>query len=115
MKKFQLFSIILAAVLFVGTMSAQTPKWVSTEVQNRVAVLEEFTGMYCQYCPDGHRVANELMKKYPGKFIAINNHCGGYAQPQNGTNHPDLRTLEGDTIMNNFKMILNYYLNKNIV
>ena len=99
MKKFQLFSIILAAVLFVGTMSAQTPKWVSTEVQKRVAVLEEFTGMYCQYCPDGHRVANELMKKYPGKFIAINNHCGGYAQPQNGTNHPDLRTDEGNLIM----------------
>ncbi|MBQ6269545.1 MAG: Omp28-related outer membrane protein [Bacteroidetes bacterium] len=98
MKRFQLFSIILAAALLVGTMSAQTPKWVSTEVQKRVAVLEEFTGMYCQWCPAGHKLANDIAKKHPGQFIAINNHCGYYAQP--GSGDPDLRTLEGDTIMN---------------
>jgi len=65
-------------------------KWVSTKAEKRVAVLEEFTGVRCQYCPDGHRIANELKNSYPGKVISINIHAGVYANP--GSGDLDLRT-----------------------
>ncbi|MCL2247554.1 MAG: hypothetical protein FWC10_10700, partial [Lentimicrobiaceae bacterium] len=62
---------------FSTTLFAQIV--VSTEPSNRNAVLEEFTGKTCQYCPDGHKRAQQLMNQYPGKFFAINVHQGGYA------------------------------------
>ena len=57
MKKMKIIIVYIVAVtIFIGTLYAQTPKWVSTEAQNRIAVLEAFTGMYCQDCHDGHRI-----------------------------------------------------------
>ncbi len=50
-----------------------------TEVQNRNALIEEFTGVNCGYCPDGHRMVNELMAANPGRVYAINIHTGQYA------------------------------------
>ena len=41
-KKYYIY--ILLSLLFVAKLQAQTPKWVSTEVQKRTAVLEKFTG-----------------------------------------------------------------------
>ena len=98
MGKMKLFiTYIIAVFIFIGTLYAQTPKWVSTEVQNRTAILENFTGIYGEFCPDGDRIANEILKAYPDKFIIINNHCGPYAIPE--MDHPDLRTDEGNAIM----------------
>jgi hypothetical protein len=60
-------------------------------------VLEEFTGIHCGYCPDGHRIANDIKAaNTPGKVIPINIHTGGYATPS-GT-EPDYRTAEGNAI-----------------
>jgi hypothetical protein len=52
--------------------------------QNRTALLEEFTGVQCQYCPEGHEIAKTLLAAHPGKFIAISIHCGPYAGPAAG-------------------------------
>ncbi len=69
---------------------------VSQVAENRHAVLEEFTGINCQFCPDGHAVGNTLTAANPGKFHKIHIHAGGYANTT-----PDLRTTEGTTIANN--------------
>ena len=55
MKK--LLSLSLFSAYSVVGM-AQLP--VSTSAENKNAVLEEFTGIYCVYCPDGHKRANEI-------------------------------------------------------
>lgn len=50
-----------------------------TEPQNRKVVIEEYTGINCGYCPDGHRIVNEIMAEYPGQVFGVNIHAGGYA------------------------------------
>ncbi|MBR3090732.1 MAG: Omp28-related outer membrane protein [Bacteroidetes bacterium] len=96
MKKMKLFTTyIIAVFLFIGTLYAQTPKWVSTEVQNRVAVFEYFTGIYCQGSRLYQNYANERAKEHSNELIIVNNHCGYYAAPREGSHHLDLRTEEG--------------------
>lgn len=92
MKKILLSSFALA---LQATAFAQLP--VSTSPSNKTVVLEEFTGIHCGYCPDGHRIANDIKAaNTPGKVIPINIHTGGYATPS-GT-EPDYRTAEGNAI-----------------
>lgn len=91
MKK-QLLSILAASSVF--TAFAQLP--VSTTPQNRKVVLEEYTGIHCQYCPDGHKKADILIGFYPGDAFGINVHVGGYATPSNG--EPDFRTSYGTAL-----------------
>ncbi len=71
---------------------------VSTEPQNRKAILEEFTGIHCQYCPQGHAIAEQILRNIPGNAFAINIHQGGYATPSSG--QPDFRTPFGNAIAN---------------
>ena len=68
----------------------------STTPQKRNAVLEEFTGVRCTYCPDGHRKAQALADANPGKVVLINVHTGSYATPQSGW--PDFTTSLGATV-----------------
>ena len=65
------------ALLFAGTMMAQTI--VSTQVEKRNVIIEEYTGVGCGYCPDGHARANAICTQYSGHAWAINIHEGGYA------------------------------------
>ncbi len=88
MKRILPFAFIAA---FAPSAFAQLP--VSTAAQNKKVIIEEFTGIKCTYCPDGHKIANDIMKANPGKAFAINIHTGGYA---NGI--PDMRTTFGDAI-----------------
>ena len=53
---------------------------VSQEQQKRIAILEEFTGDHCGYCPLGHSYANNIMTTHPGQVICINIHQGYFAQ-----------------------------------
>lgn len=92
MKK-QLLTIVAAGA--VSSMFAQLP--VSTTPQNKKVVLEEFTGINCQYCPDGHKIANQIKASKPaGDVMLVNIHTGGYATP--GAGQPDYRTSEGNSI-----------------
>ena len=52
---------------------------VPTEVTKRNAVIEEYTGINCGWCPEGHKIVNDIMKEYPGQVFGINIHCGSYA------------------------------------
>ncbi len=92
MKKSILSIVILSLVgVFVN---AQT--FVSTTSENKNAVLEEFTGIHCGYCPDGHKRAQELKDANPDDIVLINIHVGGYAVPSTG--EPDFRTPYGTAI-----------------
>jgi len=59
-------------------------------------VLEEYTGIHCQYCPDGHKKANDYKALHPNDVFIINLHQGGYATPAAG--EPDFRTSFGDAL-----------------
>ncbi|MCR4659151.1 MAG: Omp28-related outer membrane protein [Bacteroidales bacterium] len=74
MKK--ILSFVAATVVCIA-MTAQT--FVDTTIQLRNAVIEEFTGVQCQYCSDGHKIVNEIIAANPGRVVAINIHTGGYA------------------------------------
>ncbi|HIF14559.1 MAG TPA: hypothetical protein EYQ86_04250, partial [Bacteroidetes bacterium] len=71
--------------LFIGIsalVSAQS--FVSTAAQNKNVVLEEYTGIYCTYCPDGHKIAQNLQSANPNDVFVINIHTGSYASPGAG-------------------------------
>ena len=90
--------ILLGLSLFglIGTTSAQTI--VSTSPSSRNVVLEEFTGIYCTYCPDGHKRANQLYENNPGRVVLVNVHTGYYAAPLSGSGDPDFRTNYGSAL-----------------
>lgn len=58
---------------------AQTPQFVSTTPANKNVVIEEYTGINCGYCPDGHKIVKEYEEANPGRVFGINVHAGGYA------------------------------------
>jgi thiol-disulfide isomerase/thioredoxin len=91
MKKTLLFSSLMA---FGLGATAQT--FVSTNPENKNVVLEEFTGIYCTFCPDGHRLAQELKDDNPNDVVLVNVHTGGYANPDG--NDPDFRTDFGSAL-----------------
>jgi hypothetical protein len=94
MKK--LVSFLTVAWVFITALNAQTI--VSTTPSNRNVILEEYTGIHCSWCPDGHKRANELMAAHPSRAWAINIHQGGYATPSAG--EPDFRTAWGNALAN---------------
>lgn len=96
MKKFTL--ALLAVLAFSFSLKAQ--QYVSTTPSNRNVILEEFTGRNCGYCTDGHRIGNEIMAEFPGRFWAINIHDGGYAP----TSYPNFNTTDGHTIASGFSI-----------
>ena len=69
---------------------------VTTNPENKKVILEEYTGIHCTYCPDGHEIAQSLKNQYPEDLFIINLHVGGYANPSSG--EPDFRTSFGDAI-----------------
>ena len=72
--------VLVAAVLTTMFASAQiTDTIVSLTPSNRNVVLEEYTGINCQYCPDGHKRANQIKASNPDRVCLINIHEGGYA------------------------------------
>ena len=84
----------LTALGFAGF--AQT--FVSTSPENRNAVLEEFTGIYCTFCPDGHLRAQQLHDANPNDVVLVNVHVGSYANPSGAD--PDFRTSFGSALAN---------------
>lgn len=90
------FSRVWAVAIFAGAftvqLSAQTPS-VSTQPQNKNAVLEIYDGIYCTYCPQGHQIAAEILSNTPDDVVLISIHSGQYAVPEPGA--PDFRTEFG--------------------
>jgi hypothetical protein len=91
----------LLMILAMGAISsafAQLP--VSTTPQNRKVVLEEYTGIHCGYCPDGHKIAQNIYNADPNNVILVNVHAGGFATPSTG--EPDFRSTDGTSMNSTF-------------
>lgn len=88
--------LLLATLLTFGYANCQP--FVSTTPENRKVILEEFTGVNCVYCPQGHTIANNIKNANPNNVFLINIHQGGFATP--GAGQPDFRTSFGNAIAN---------------
>jgi len=88
------YTLNVLFTFFSLTVFAQTI--VSTDPENKKVVLEEFTGITCGYCPDGHSIANNIANNNPGNVFLINIHQGGYANP--GNTGFDFRTPFGNAL-----------------
>ena len=89
--------LLLLSIVCYG-VNAQT--FVSTTPENKNVVLEEFTGIYCTFCPDGHVIGQGLHDSYPNDIFLINIHTGGYSNP-NGPSDPDFNSNHGAAIAAN--------------
>ncbi|MEI6695930.1 MAG: Omp28-related outer membrane protein [Bacteroidota bacterium] len=93
------YTIKLWASSVNGTYNSDTLTKVVSSMATlyyKKAVLEEYTGIHCQYCPDGHKKANDYKALHPNDVFIINLHQGGYATP--GAGEPDFRTTFGDAL-----------------
>lgn len=98
MKYFTKLLFTISAV-FTGTIYAQT--LVGTTTTKRVAVLEESTGNYCTYCPDGHKRADQIDATHGNQVITLKLQGGSYA----GTDPifgGSLATDHGNIVQNQF-------------
>ena len=53
-----LLLLSLAFIISLSQLSAQTI--VGTDPENKNVVLEEFTGIHCVFCPQGHAIAQAI-------------------------------------------------------
>ena len=83
-------SILILSLLVLFCTMAYSQTIVSTEPQNKTALLEYFGGIYCGYCPDGDDIAMAIKESYGDQVAVINIQSGYFAIP-NG-DHPDLRS-----------------------
>ena len=90
MKKLLSFTLIacFSTVLFGQTIVSTTPS-------NKNIILEEFTGTECLWCPEGHKIANEIMADNPGRVWVINIHSGSFSG-----NDPNYKTEWGNALNN---------------
>ena len=71
---------------------------ITTNPENRKVILEEFTGINCTFCPQGHVIAQTLQDNNPGNVFLVNIHSGSFANPSGS--QPDFRTQWGQAIDN---------------
>jgi hypothetical protein len=90
----KILSILSIITISVGSLIGQSI--VTTSPQYKSAILEEFTGIHCTYCPDGHLIGSTLYNNNPNRVVLINIHTGGYATPSAG--EPDFQTTWGAAI-----------------
>lgn len=91
---------MMLAAVSAAPMTAQTN--VSTEPQLKKALLEEYTGIHCGNCPDGHRYAAKLHLAQPNKFYTMCIHAGHYAEANTALGEPDYTTEMGDALNTEF-------------
>jgi len=83
-------NITLIMLIFVaGLLSAQN--YVSTEPQNKNAILEEFTGVSCPNCPAGHQVAAAILAANPGRAFVVAYHPANSSFTTPYPGDPDFR------------------------
>jgi len=83
--------VVLVATTLATSAFSQLP--VSHTASNKKALLAEYTGIHCVFCPDGHKIAGQIIAANPGNAFAVNIHDGSYATPNAG--ELDFRTLDG--------------------
>jgi hypothetical protein len=84
---------VFALVLGLGSAAfAQTSvTGVSMTAENKVVIMEEFTGVRCTYCPDGKIILDGIITANPDNFRAISMHPQNSGLTAPYGNDPDLR------------------------
>lgn len=86
----------LSTLLLLAPLTLMGQSLVSNLPQNRTALLEDFTGVNCGYCPDGHAIAHAIETAHPDEVVVLGIHAGSFANPSAG--QPDFRTAWGTAI-----------------
>lgn len=104
-------SIIIISLIVFTTISCDVIEPPYTENNNnnnddttekvQRALLEEYTGFRCGFCPPAAELAHDLKDIYGDRLILLTVHAGPLAKPT--TKHPyDFRTDEGETLDETF-------------
>lgn len=92
---------LLFAVSIICSLHAWS--WhVSTAQTMKSALIEEYTGIHCPNCPDGHKVGTALRNLHPEDVFLVNIHASAYAVPK--PSEPDFRTDLGEFLNNHFEV-----------
>ena len=97
---------LLLSILFIATAVSAfgQERHVSDQPMPQGVLLEEFTGIHCGYCPQGHAIA-AAMETFHHEVSVIAVHAGYYAVPN--TDEPEFRTAAG-TYLNDYFGISGY-------
>ena len=96
-------NVFASLLLVLVTTAAFAQTIVSTDPENKKVILEEFTGIKCVFCPDGHAIAAAIQDNNPGEVFLINIHTGSFAVP--GAGEPDFRTPFGTALANQSQLV----------
>lgn len=95
---------LLTLSLMAVTCMTHAADWhVSTQPQQRHALLEEFTGIRCIYCPQGHKIGAQLLETYGEQICVVNVHYGSFAEAPYA-DMPDFNTECGDQLGNYYQV-----------
>jgi hypothetical protein len=82
--------------------------FITTYVDERQVLLEEFTGHLCVNCPEAAKLAHDLAEELDHKLIIYSVHAGNFAEPVPGTIfESDLRSDESEALYANFAIFAN--------
>jgi hypothetical protein len=87
--------LLFSAFAITSLAFGQANPNVSHTAQKRNVLIEEFTGVNCGFCPDGHKIVRLLEEADPTHVFPITIHSGGFATP--GSGQLDFRTTYGNT------------------
>lgn len=90
-------TLLLLINVVCATLTAYAYE-VPTSLQKKNILLEEFTGIHCGYCPQGHTIAKNMQTAQPDIIYVIAVHSGMFSQPS--SDEPDFRTEDGDLVNN---------------
>ena len=91
-------AFIIFHILMCISITLHAQQYVSTTPSNRNVIIEEFSGINCSWCPEGHRVSNEICDANPGRVWAVNIHAGSLSP----TTYPNLQCIDGIAIHDYF-------------
>lgn len=74
-------AFVLSVVFLFLSHGVSSQTIVSTSPANKRAVLEEFGGIYCIYCPHGHEIIETMALGLGDEMVLINYQTGPYAEP----------------------------------
>ena len=95
--KNHVFVLLLVSVLFFSCKEKE-PGITSPPPGERKVLVEEFTGVDCQGCPEGSAELENLLSIYPENLIVVSIHAGDFAPPIAQSTY-DFRTPEAEDLI----------------
>jgi len=82
--------------------------YITTYIDHRQVLLEEFTGHLCVNCPEAAKIAHDLAEELDHKLIVYAIHAGNFAEPVPGTPlEADFRNPVGNALYTDFGIFAN--------